>query len=591
MLNSTSVGIAVLVYLHLCIYSTANTAFLYSVLKKLRKENMDFLVNKDIKDKVAVEYCRKSTESEDRQAFSLEDQHDVNKKVAENYGVRLKKTYSESKSAKMRGRPFFNEMVNGVESGKYQVIICWALNRLARNSVDGAMLIEMMDLKKLHAIVTPGKVFYNSSDDKLLLQIEFGLAKKYSDDLSPNVMRGMTSKLKRGWYPGMAKPGYLNKKEKGEIIHVIDPDRFPLIRKAMLMYIEGSNVDHILEILNNDWAYRTVATVKTGNKPLSRSSFYRMLRDPFYYGKIVWNNEESDLDASVPRLITEDEFWLIQDRLGAKGFPRPQKHKDIPYKGVIKCAVCGSSVIIYQKDKRLADGTMKSYYFARCSSKKGCKQPPLSVSKLEIQLNNILNQINISKDFYEWFIKWLKKDHELESTNSEFVLDRIDAQIELQIKRKNRLLDMRIDGELQDEDYKEKKNTIDDEIRRLEKERHNVNYNTDNWINRAEKRLDYALYAVDKLEHGDYIEKTSVLANLGTNFTLNNGILCYDLDSVLNIFKNNHEVVNDTLERFELNDIGLPTANVEAFDSVISTWLGDRDSNPNRRDQNPQSYH
>ena len=41
---------------------------------------MDFLVNKDIQNKKGVEYCRKSTESEDRQAFSLEDQHDVIKK-------------------------------------------------------------------------------------------------------------------------------------------------------------------------------------------------------------------------------------------------------------------------------------------------------------------------------------------------------------------------------------------------------------------------------------------------------------------------------------------------------------------------------
>lgn len=176
---------------------------------------MDFLVNKIIKDKNAVEYCRKSTESEERQAFSLEDQHNVNKKVADSYGVKIKKLYSESKSAKLRGRPQFNEMLTQIESGKCEVIVCWALNRLARNSVDGALLIELMDLKKLHAILTPGKVYYNSGDDKLLLQIEFGLAKKYSDDLGPNVMRGMTSKLKRGWWPGSPKPGYLSQKTKG----------------------------------------------------------------------------------------------------------------------------------------------------------------------------------------------------------------------------------------------------------------------------------------------------------------------------------------------------------------------------------------
>jgi len=70
---------------------------------------MDFLVNKDIQNKNGIEYCRKSTESEDRQAFSLDDQHDVNNKVAERYGVKIKKSLQESMSAKKRGRPLFNK--------------------------------------------------------------------------------------------------------------------------------------------------------------------------------------------------------------------------------------------------------------------------------------------------------------------------------------------------------------------------------------------------------------------------------------------------------------------------------------------------
>src|SRR3989344_8304848 len=230
--------------MHLCIYSTTSTAFY-----------MDFLVNKDIQNKNGIEYCRKSTESEDRQAFSLKDQHDVNLKVAERYGVKVKKSLQESMSAKKRGRPFFNEMVAGVESGKYEVIICWALNRLARNSVDGAMLIELMDNKKLHAILTPGKVYYNSGDDKLLLQIEFGLAKKYSDDLSPTIKRGMHSKAQRGWWPSLPKLGYLNMVTNyEEVKQIADPERFPLLRKAVDCYLTGNySVEDIVTFLNEDW--------------------------------------------------------------------------------------------------------------------------------------------------------------------------------------------------------------------------------------------------------------------------------------------------------------------------------------------------
>lgn len=531
---------------------------------------MDFLVNKDIQNKNGIEYCRKSTESEDRQAFSLEDQHDVNLKVAERYVVKVKKTLQESMSAKKRGRPLFNEMVAGIEGGKYEVIVCWALNRLARNSVDGAMLIELMDNKKLHAIITPGKVYYNSGDDKLLLQIEFGLAKKYSDDLGPTVMRGMHSKLKRGWYPGPAKPGYLNRKEKGEIIQVVDEERFPLLRKGIEMFLEGARVENILDVLNNKWGYRTITTEKTGNKPLSLSSFYRILNDSFYYGKIVWNGEESELDGSVPRLMNEKEYWDIQKRLGAKGISRPSVHKDIPYRSILKCSECGSSIITYPKIKRLANGKTATYLYAKCANKNHCSQKHISVVKLEGQLKDTLKTVKVSKDFHDWFLRWLKHDHQVETTDTEIMLQRIDAQIEMQYKRRNNLVEMRLNSELSDEaEYKTKRAEIDAEIKRLEQERAGVKYQSDDWIKRAEKRINYALYATHKLEHGDFAEKTSVLADLGSNFFINNGLLRVDVEPMLQLFQKYHEIVNKDLIGFELEDKLLNQANSE----ILKSWL------------------
>lgn len=137
---------------------------------------------------------------------------------------------------------------------------------------------------------------------------------------------------------------------------------------------------------------------------------------------------------------------------------------------------------------------------------------------------------------------------------------------------------MRIDGDLQEEIYKTKKQDIESEIRRLEKERQNVNYNTDNWITRVEKRLDYALYAEDKLENGDFIEKTGILSDLGANLTIKGEKLCYDLDIVLKILKDSCEFTSYSLERFELNEIVIPTANVGAYNELISNWQGSRDS-------------
>ena len=92
---------------------------------------MNYYSEKDIFGKKAQEYCRKSNEGDEKQAFSLDDQHAVNIKLFDRYKLTpFKDFYEESKSAKRRGRPLFSQMIEEIDSGKYSIIVCWALNRL-----------------------------------------------------------------------------------------------------------------------------------------------------------------------------------------------------------------------------------------------------------------------------------------------------------------------------------------------------------------------------------------------------------------------------------------------------------------------------
>ena len=51
-----------------------------------------------------------------------------------------------------------------------------------------------------------------------MLNIIFGYSKYYSDNLSENVKRGMRTKLKNGWRPGIAPIGYRNCRETQTIV-------------------------------------------------------------------------------------------------------------------------------------------------------------------------------------------------------------------------------------------------------------------------------------------------------------------------------------------------------------------------------------
>lgn len=140
-------------------------------------------------------YCRKSTESDDRQVLSIDSQESTLLDLAKRNGYEIFKTFKESKSAKKPGRPVFSEMMSFMEHTKDEYcILTWNLDRLARNSLDGGNIIWFMDQGLITEIRTYDRIFRNTSDDKMMMNFSFGCAKKYIDDLSANVKRGNKTK-------------------------------------------------------------------------------------------------------------------------------------------------------------------------------------------------------------------------------------------------------------------------------------------------------------------------------------------------------------------------------------------------------------
>lgn len=546
---------------------------------------MDFIVNKDLKHKRTIEYCRKSTDSEDRQVFSLDDQDNLNQKTSERYSLKIVKKYKESASAKQRGRIFFNEMIGVIEQEKAEVILTWALNRLARNAVDGALLIELMDQKKLFAIVTPGKVYYNSGDDKLLLQIEFGLAKKYSDDLSPTIKRGMHSKAQRGWWPTTPKLGYINVNENGdEPKQTVDPVRFPLLRKAIDLFLTGGySVNDILTILNEKWGFKTRRTKRQGEKKLSKTRFYEFLKDTYNYGEMVWGEECYKVHDSVPRIVTNDEYWRIQELLGRVGVKRPQKHFDLPFRGLFRCGECGSVWIPYTRPKKLIDGSVKNYCYIRCnhdSASKTCDQKQISFHIVEQSVKEILDSITIPDEFYNWVIKWLKEDHKDESGTQQLVLSNLNKSLESNQKKLNRLLDLHIEGIISKEEYQDKKEELKNERLEIEKEQSSLKARTYDWLDLAERTFNFAKNAKYHFDHGDAETKTAIIRSLGSNFLIKDEKVLIELSKPFFILKENHNSLFKEAETIELNNQSLTITKSDHFEAAFSNWWTYRELNP-----------
>ena len=89
-------------------------------------------------------YCRKSSESEDRQVLSIEAQLRELREYTQKNNLEVVKEFNESKTAKEPGRVIFNKMLIELEQGKACGVIAWHPDRLARNSIDGGKVVHLI---------------------------------------------------------------------------------------------------------------------------------------------------------------------------------------------------------------------------------------------------------------------------------------------------------------------------------------------------------------------------------------------------------------------------------------------------------------
>ena len=70
-------------------------------------------------------YARKSTDVEDKQVLSIEAQLSELRDIAKRDELEIADELIEKRTAKMPGRPVFEEMLQRIEKGEAQGIICW----------------------------------------------------------------------------------------------------------------------------------------------------------------------------------------------------------------------------------------------------------------------------------------------------------------------------------------------------------------------------------------------------------------------------------------------------------------------------------
>jgi site-specific DNA recombinase len=459
---------------------------------------------------------------------SIEDQVKILRELAASQHDEIVEVVTESKSARLpNSRPEFERIVKLVERGKADGILCWSLNRLARNPIDSAKISWLLQTEVLKAVRTPERT-HVPEDNVLLMCFENGVANQFIIDLRKGVLRGIESKLAKGEYPGKAPEGYMNDPYSRTI--EIDPERFPILKEAWAKLIAKTHtVADVLKFLNEDCGYRTVKRRKLGGQKLSESAVYRLFSNPFYTGSFMHNG--TMYSGKHTPMVTPEEFegvrkWIRRTRI------KPHNHlNEYAYTGLVKCGNCERSItasISCGKSKR----GRWVYYF--CNSRKGaCNTRYIREWQVEQAFESYIRRTTITAFFKAAVMEELEKWVIRELGTTRAILDSQERTLRLFEQKLEELFEMRLQKLIDDDQFRQRQAVMQQQIVRLRAQRISLAENSQRIRSTVSRFMDFRLTAYRDYLTGDVQRRKELARSLGFEYTMYNGRLRIKMNPLL----------------------------------------------------------
>ena len=251
----------------------------------------------------AVIYARYS--SSNQSELSIEGQLKVCHEYAAHHGHTVMAEYIDRavSGTGADNRLEFQNMIAASESGDFQIVLVYQLDRFARNRYDSATYKAKLKHSGVRVISARETITDDASGILMEAMLE-GMAEYYSCELSQKVRRGLAINANKGIYTGAGIPlGYIIKDKH----FVICKKTAPIVLRIFDLYLDGHSMGAISRLLNQ----RGIKT-KRGN-PYNKCAIRRILRNPRYMG--IYRYGSVELAGMVPPLVDADTFRSVQLRM------------------------------------------------------------------------------------------------------------------------------------------------------------------------------------------------------------------------------------------------------------------------------------
>ncbi len=389
-------------------------------------------------------YCRKSSEEDTKQVQSIETQIRILHDVVKRQSLPVVEEYLEQKSAQLDDkRPIFDRLVADIRMGRINALLVTHIDRISRNFIEAGQIMKLMDASLLKEVRTPERAF-SSTNDMLYMGIDFVFASHYSRNLSERVREGVATKLAKGEYPSYAPTGYVNVNKNIEP----DPLRAQYIKRAYELYASGKYSLGVLTDILFDEGFRSVKA----SKKIKKSVIERILKDPVYHGII--RRKDQLYEGKYPSIVSKAIYDTVQDVFKAKNKSR-RKTRDFQYRGLLTCAVCGCMYTAVQKKQQY------DYYYCT-NGRHVCDQhreylPENKVVKLVFEaISGFTLPRAVAEESFNLYCEDKLKQAKGEAGRSEL----LQKQLANVSEKLDRLLDMSLDGRVDESTYIRKSNDL-----------------------------------------------------------------------------------------------------------------------------------
>jgi site-specific DNA recombinase len=333
-------------------------------------------------------YARFSTELQ--QARSVEDQVALCRSHAARNGMEIVAVYDDRarSGASVYGRDGLMRLMDAARSGKFDVILVEALDRLSRDQEDLAGI-----WKRLNFLGVELCAVHEGIADHIQIGVRGLLGSLFLTDLAHKVRRGMAGVVSDGRNAGGRAYGYRPALGKRGELEIVDEEA-EVVRRIFREYVAGKTPREIAHALNKDgirpprganWTSSTI----NGNK----KRHHGIILNELYAGIVVWNRVRMTKDPDTGRrisrvnppeewkraeapglaIIDKELFDAAQRRKADRSHDAPERQRKAKFllSGLLKCSCCGGGLSMKDRDHgrvRIHCSTMREA--GTCSNRK-----------------------------------------------------------------------------------------------------------------------------------------------------------------------------------------------------------------------------